>query len=159
MPRTVKGTALAVGDVIQDSANTGDTHPYVVIGRSAFQVTLRNCTSHETSGLTLVKILKEDKTGDAGWAGKDSYVVKSGNTTDLFTYTVVQEFTGKYVNQEMDVPELRQLIGPEGPFWAYVPVRQLVTVPQVVNRYSDIMYRVVGAIKAERMTTLLEELA
>jgi hypothetical protein len=33
------------------------------VARTQWQITLRNCTSHETSALALVKVLKDDKTG------------------------------------------------------------------------------------------------
>lgn len=158
MARNVKGSALAVGEVIQDRANTGDEHPYVVVATSTYQITLRNCTSHETSALTLVKVKKEDKTGDGGWSGKDSYVVKSGNTTDLSVYAVVPEVVGYDNAKEMMLMQFPTPDG-KGVYFDYVETGKIVAIPRVVNRYSDILYRVVGGIKAERMTTLLEELA
>jgi hypothetical protein len=160
MPRTVTGSALVVGDVIQDSARTGDTHPYVVVAKSAYQITLRNCTSHETSSLTLVKVVKADKTGDVGWAGEDSYVVKSGNTTDLNVYDVVVEQIVEQQVLPVGPPVLMTFMGEDGkPYYDYVQPTGVFAVPRLVNRYSNATYRVVGGIKLERMTTLLMELA
>ena len=46
MAVNVKGSALAVGDVIQDRNNTGDDHPYVVVSKETWTFTLLNCNSH-----------------------------------------------------------------------------------------------------------------
>lgn len=161
MARNVKGSALAVGDVIQDQARTGDTHPFLVVARTQWQITLRNCTSHETSALTLVKVLKGDKTGDPGWAGKDSFVVKSGGTVDLSAYDVYMEETGEYDDVPVAVgpPVLMQFMGPQGPYYDYAQPTQVMSVPRLVERYSDAIYRVVGTVVASRMDKLLSELA
>ena len=63
MATYVKASALKVGDVIQDRDATGDDHPFVVITVSKDSLHLHNCTSHETSSLTLIKVEKGDKTG------------------------------------------------------------------------------------------------
>lgn len=160
MARNVRGSALVVGDVIQDQAQTGDTHPYLVVATTQYQIVLRNCTSHETSALELVKVAKGDKSGDEVWSGKDSYVVKSGNTTNLNVYSVVTVDTGQVEMKSVPSgpPVPMQLMGPMGPYFAWVQPTQIVAVPVLANRYADITYRVVGGIVAGRMQTLLAEL-
>ncbi len=160
MPTNVKGSSLAVGDVIQDSAATSDTHPYVVVSRSQWHVTLRNCTSHETSALELIKVDKNDKTGDVGWAGKDSYVVKNSTTVDLAFYRDDSYVVNEPVSVPDGPPVPMQFMGPQGPYTQYMqPMVVIGTVPRVVQRYSDIVYRKVGTVKAERMAAVLEALA
>jgi hypothetical protein len=161
MARNVKGSALVLGDVIQDQTKTGDTHPYLVVATSQFQIVLRNCTSHETSALTLVKIAKGDKTGDEVWSGKDSYVVKSGNTTDLNVYDIVTVETGQVAMQRVPSgpPVLMQVMGPYGPCFTWAQPTQVVAVPVLANRYADITYRVLGGVVSGRMETLLTELS
>lgn len=159
MAVNVKGSALAVGDVIQDRNNTGDDHPYVVVSKETWTVTLRNCTSHETSGLTLLKVLMADKTGDVGWAGKDSYVVKSGDTTNLWIYRDTSYQSGF---QQVVVPDFVPQVfqTPTGPVTMHVQVGSHIEVhPRIIQRYSDITFRRVGTIVATRMGTLLTELA
>lgn len=159
MPTIVKGSALAIGDVIQDEGNTGDTHPYLVISKTQWVITLRNCTSFETSALTLVKVLKEDKTGDALWSTKDSFVVKSGNTKDLNVYNVVTVDDGFIEQTVPSLPVPRVFMGEFGPYMMWVSYPVIVSVPRQIDVYSDIMYRVVGTVKSSRMESLLMELA
>lgn len=159
MATYVSGSLLAVGDVILDRDATADTHPYVVVSRDQWQLTLRNCTSHQNSDLQLIEVKQGDKTGDLNWSGKDSYVVKSSSSLNLPCFRDDSQVVG--VPMEVDngpqVPMLFQ--GTHGPYWQYVQPTMIVMVPRLVQRYSALSYRKVGTITSGRMAEIVQALS
>jgi len=71
------GPSIALGDVIWDRNQTGDTHPYLVTGKDQWSLTLQPLSSHEaTHYTTAATIAPGDKTGSyAPWTGCTSYLV------------------------------------------------------------------------------------
>jgi hypothetical protein len=158
MPTTVRGASLQVGHVIQDAAYTGDTHPYLVVKADQWTVTLRNCTSHANSSLSLIPIAQADKVGDPVWSGNSSYLVTGGPVTSLaiFSITTVTIVEPVLVPGPM-VPVT--LLGTHGPYTAYVPSGPIVVpMPRQIQRFTENSYRVVGGVQADRMAAILEEL-
>lgn len=154
----VNGAALQVGDVVWDEAMTGDNHPVLVVARSPWQFTVRNCTSNLNGALELVLIQKADKTGDFSWSGKDSYVVKSGPGYMLETAQVIgQQPTGFLEPQPQMAPTT--FYGPDGPTTMFVPTGYMVMMPQMMPVYGPLQYTKVGTVKPARMNQIAADLA
>jgi hypothetical protein len=159
MPSIVKGSALAVGDVIQDQAKTGDTHPFVVVLVQTHTLHLHNCTSFQNTDLELIKVVKTDKTGDGNWSDKDSYVVKGEARGGLELARTMVHYEPS-ATKTVDVPEVVQkwVMGPYGPCVANFYTGALVTVPLMEPKHSDVTYRKIGTIKPTRMTEIVKEI-
>ena len=159
MATFVKASALAVGDVIQDQDATGDTHPFVVVVVHANTLHLHNCTSFPNTDLELIKVVKTDKTGDAKWSGKDSYVVKGEASGGLELAKTAVHYEPS-ATETIVVPEVvvKQVIGPYGPCYANFYTGALVTVPVMEPKYSEVTYRKIGTIKSTRMAEIVKEM-
>ena len=140
----VAATSLKIGDIVTGEQGMGQKayyyhHPFMVVSKAGTNLTLRNCTSHESAIFTTVEIKDADKTGNKYWkTGASSFLVQNG---DLMTVpTVVQVLTGTKEVQGFE-QITRQVVNPDGSMAFYPEIHPVIyTQPVYTPMYSATQY-------------------